>query len=72
LDFFKKKGSSNIAANENLIEIKTIGETFTRASLIIANVAPQIKVIMRRMDSAEYFFIWSWFFYLFFISDIAK
>jgi hypothetical protein len=56
-DFFRKNGSSNIAANENLMETKTIGETFVSASLIIANVAPQIKVMARSIDSAEYFFI---------------
>jgi hypothetical protein len=63
LDFFKKKGRSIIAANENLIEMKTIGETFTRASFIIANVAPQIKVMKSSMDSAEYFFIYLMFNY---------
>jgi hypothetical protein len=67
LDFFKNRGRSNNVANENLIEIKTIGETLARASLMIANVAPQIKVIIRSTDSAEYFFIRIMFFYSLFL-----
>jgi hypothetical protein len=63
LHFFRKKGSRIIVANENRIEIKTIGETFISASFIIANVAPQINVIIRRISSAEYFFIWLILFY---------
>jgi hypothetical protein len=50
-------GRRRIAATENRNEINNIGEIEPSAVLIIANVPPQITVVIKRADSALYFFI---------------